>query len=34
MKKISRPKPMSHKTGYGKGSPYRKGGKVGKQSKT
>jgi hypothetical protein len=30
MAKLSRPKPMSHKAGFGKGRPYNKGGKVGK----
>lgn len=30
---MARPKPLSHKVGFGKGRPYNKGGKVGKQPK-
>lgn len=30
---MSRPKPMSHKVGYGKGRPYGKGDNIGKQPK-
>lgn len=33
MVKLSRPKPLSRKVGYGKGRPYDKGGKV-KQQKS
>ena len=31
---MKRPNPMSHKTGYGKGRPYGKGGNIKKQSKS
>lgn len=33
MKNIKRPHSMWHKAGYGKGKPYRKGGRVGNQVK-
>ena len=33
MARISRPKPMNHKAGYGKGSNRKKGGKIGKKQK-
>lgn len=32
MASLSRPKPLSRKSGVGKGRPYNKGGKVGKKS--